>query len=122
MIIKSIAKGVGKYISGVVENQMVSHKNVEPKFTWSHTERKFYLNSEAGIIIYKPKSDLDIAKFRNTYINKFDTLIKEKAMGYNVSADFFALYRRILKEVPRSQYKANIHTRIRGGAKCFFGR
>lgn len=97
----------------VWQSQWVDHSNVVPKYRWSDVDRAFHLVSPAGHIIFKPKTDKDIERFRNKYINRFMMIEKDALDQEDKNKLFFCLYEEIRKK-EKVKYKANVHTRLKG--------
>lgn len=67
-----------------------------------------YINSPAGLIIYKTKSHHEMANFRNDVVNKVSNLIATEAK----EKEYFKLTKYV-REKYKVEYKANIHTRLK---------
>lgn len=88
-------------VKGFIRSQFVDNSNVVPYQTWNDRDSCFYLNSPAGLIIYRPKSVKDTSRFRDRWINKFIH-----------ARNFFTLYREIIRN-EKVKYRANLHTRLK---------
>ena len=100
-------KKVKDWIRTQIHNQFVSHDNVVSFHRLDPKTGRFYLNSPAGLIVYKPKSLADVTRFRDKWINKFETLSEQKD-----SNKFYNLYVEIRKN-EKVKYRANLRTRIK---------
>ena len=89
------------YFKGYMRSQFTDMSGVTPTVTWH--KNRFFLNSPAGVIIYRPENDKDISRFRNTWVNQFKMAEKDKE-------SLFALYRS-MKRSEKVSYKANLNTR-----------
>jgi hypothetical protein len=99
---------VRKHMKSYINGQLASISSVKPDFRYSAVYRKFYMNSEAGLLIYKVRDQNDLTQFRNKWVNKFRDVSTS-----GDRKDLFRFYKRIRKDVPRIRYKANIRTRLR---------
>lgn len=107
-------------IMGWIKNKLIeqtaTNSGVVPEQRWAEREKCFYLNSPAGLIKYKPKLNRDIARFRDIYINQFDS-IKISNLKPQIKEElFFRLYAEI-RAAEKVSYKANVRTRLKG-AMC----
>jgi len=87
-------------------NQWTDMKAVKPEVRL--VDGTFYLNSEAGLIRYRPRTTKDLTAFRDKYVNRFMLLTE----NYN-RRGLFSLYSQIRGDVKRASYRANVRTRLR---------
>lgn len=106
-------------IKGYLAYQVADLSRTVPVQRWSPKDRRFYLNSEAGLLIYKPKNEQDQIRFRNAWINEFDKILTLKGKARTVA--LFHFYVEI-RSKERISYRANIHTRLKGRAVCTLSR
>lgn len=92
--------------------QLSDNSMVVPEHRWSAKDLSFFLNSPAGLIKYKPRSAQDAARFRDLYINRFESITNN---GSRLK-DFHELYREIGAN-ERVSYSANLNARLKG-LKC----
>jgi len=86
--------------------QWTDMKAVKPEVRL--TNGTFYLNSEAGLIRYTPRTTKDLTQFRDTYVNRFVAVTAD----YNRKA-LFHLYAEIRTQVKKASYRGNVRTRLR---------
>lgn len=106
--LRKVLKRVNSWIEKKAIEQWTPMDNVVPTYRWSDADRAYYLNSCAGLIRYRPKTELDRTTFRDAFINRFDMIAK-----HGKPEDFFALYKDIRASRVVS-YRANIRTRLKG--------
>lgn len=89
-----------------LSRQFVDYSHVRPEQRF--VGGKFYLNSPAGSLSFKPKTVKETSSFRDEFINRFESISDER--------DFFDLYAEIRKKygIMRVSYSANVRTRFRG--------
>lgn len=92
--------------------QMTSMRAVRIEFNWSQRDRAFYINSQAGLIKFKPKTTVELTNFRDEHINRVDNLRRDELEGSDVTRRLFRLYKEIRKK-EKVSYKANLHTRLK---------
>jgi len=93
-----------------IKEQVVDNSGVIPESRWNQREGAFYLNSPAGLIRFKPKTDRDLSKFRDRYINRFEVL--KGLEGSKMIEGYFLLYDEI-RACERVKYRANVRTRLK---------
>lgn len=99
-----------KSLKGYLHYQWVDMSGVKPEFR--QRENLISLNSEAGTIDFKPRKMSDLYRFRDRYLNRFETLANRITAGESMSRELFDLYDEIRKNF-RVKYRANIRTRVR---------
>jgi len=107
------------FLIKIVKNQMLDNRNAKPSYKWDSAKKCFFINSEAGLIKYRPKDNEDLTSFRDKFLNPVHVLASRKKSGLDISQEIFSLYRRIKKEYWVS-YKANLRTRALGMRKRVF--
>lgn len=70
----------------------------------------FYIVSEAGVLVYKPKKEHLISKFRNDIINRFEAIMENE--GPSKTKDIYRLYAEARKDY-KVTWRANARTRLR---------
>jgi hypothetical protein len=95
-------------LSELIHNQTVDHSNVVAHQKWGR-EGRFHLVSCAGHIIYKPTSEKDAARFRDRWINRFETI--RQLMPQDQRPAFFRLFKEI-RDTEKIKFKANARTRL----------
>ena len=90
--------------------QLASNEQVKPEHRWDEKSRSFYLNSEWGLLCYKPKDTKELTDFRNKYINEFDWISKSPDHESRRLL-FYRLYQKV-KALKRARYRANLRTRV----------
>jgi len=100
------------WLKDFIKAQFTDISSVGLDHRWSEQHRAFFLNSEAGVLKFKPKNLYETTRFRNVYLNKFEALLTRKANGENVTRDLFRLYWDI-RHAERVSYNANLRTRIK---------
>jgi hypothetical protein len=106
------------WISKLISTQMADNSSVVAEHRWSPNLYSFFLNSPAGLIRYKPKDQRDAARFRDKWINRFEAIKTHSLDQKDLKIQMIFLYREIRKN-EKVSFKANLHTRLRGGL-CFF--
>lgn len=101
------------WIKNKLKEQWNDHSNAVPQQRWSDVDRCFYLSSPAGRILYKPKDEKDLQRFRNEYINRFDMIDKDGLDKEDKIKLYFHLYRE-MRSKEKVKYRANVHTRLKG--------
>ena len=101
------------WIKRRIKAQWVDKSGVRPEHKFDKTTWKFFLDSGAGLIEYKPKTDLELQEFRNKYVNRFE-MIKNEGDPEKRRELFFLLYEDIRRNVKRAKYRANLRTRFEG--------
>lgn len=110
-------RSLSGFLKSQVSYQCADMKGVKIEYRWSDRDRSFYLNSPAGLIRFRPKTERALTEFRNIYVNKLWGLHSRHSQGENVTKDLFRLYKQIRKDYKVS-YKANLRTRL----KCILNR
>jgi hypothetical protein len=100
------------YIKNNLRYQISNHSSVKISLRYSERFGKFYIDSKAGLLIYKPKDLNDMTRFRNKWINKFELLKERERVGDSIDGEIFSTYSQILKE-EKISYEANINTRLK---------
>ena len=95
-------------MGGVVPEHRLKYVNKKPVF---------HLNSEAGAISFKPKSDLNLSEFRNDIINRFEALVVRHKAGDCVRHDLFRLYADARTRYRGVRTKATMSVRARAIAE-----
>jgi hypothetical protein len=103
---------LSEYIENNLKYQIADHSSVKISLRYSERFGKFYIDSKAGLLIYRPKDLNDTTRFRNKWINKFELLKEKETTGEDIDKDIFSTYLQILKE-EKVSYEANINTRIK---------
>lgn len=98
-------KSIARFLKSQIDYQLADMKSVEISYKWSPKDKSFFIDSEAGLIKFRPRSVREMADFRDKCINKLLAL-KGNRKG------LFKLYKDIRKKY-RVRYKANLRTRIR---------
>ena len=91
---------------------MSDHSSVKITTRYSERFNKFFIDSRAGLLTYKPKDLNDMTRFRNTWINKIELLKEKEDKGDNINSELFSLYSEILRK-EKISYEANINTRLK---------
>ena len=107
MTTDTFSKKIKQWSSDKLHEMTVDWTNVAPKQNF--TKGRFFLISPAGIIIYKPKTEVDISRFRNKWLGTFDSIARIPDVEIRANA-FFKLYMDIMR-VEKCKYKANWRTR-----------
>jgi len=89
---------------------MSDDSGVAIEYRWSNIEGAFYINSEAGLIRYRPKSTKEAMEFRNTYLNEMELL--SHLPKVQRLPRLFAAY-RALRGRRGVRFRGNIRTRLR---------
>lgn len=98
---------VKKMLSNFIHNQTVDTSNV--KAHQNFAKGKFFLVSCAGVIEYSPKTENDVARFRDRWINRFEAI---RALDLkDQKAAFFRLFAEI-RGSEKVRFKANMRTRL----------
>jgi len=105
---------VVKWIKGQITYQATSMDRVRLEWKWHEKNHCFYINSAAGLLIYKPKSTNDLNRFRDKWINKISVLFELSNRGMNIKKDIFELYHQVRTD-EKIRYRSNLRTRL----KCF---
>lgn len=103
---------LSEYVKNSLVYQLSDHSAVKIAVKYSEKIGKFYIDSKAGLLIYKPKDLNDMTRFRNKWINKFELLKEREKVGDNVDGEIFSTYSQLLKE-EKVSYEANINTRLK---------
>jgi hypothetical protein len=110
-------KPIGTRIRDALFSHMTYHmtdmSRVVPGHSFDTKTSTFYLNSPAGLIRYRPKENLDRSRFRDVWVNGFDSLCQGYRDGKISKAAFFDFYRLLINTESRVVYKANLRTRLR---------
>jgi len=104
-----VKKGIiSKAIEDLIHSQTVDHSNVVPHQRFGK-DGYFHLVSCAGHIIYKPKKEADVSRFRDKWISRFE---KIKTLGFDEQRVlFFRLFNEI-RSTEKCKYKANLRVRL----------
>jgi hypothetical protein len=105
----TVKKGfISRTIENVIHEQTVDHSNVVPHQRFGK-DGKFHLVSCAGHIIYKPKTEVDVSRFRDKWISRFE---KIRALTHDEQRTlFFRLFQEI-RSTEKVKYRANLRTRL----------
>lgn len=103
---------LGEYLKREVAYQLSNHSAVRLAMKYHDKLNKFYIDSKAGLLVYKPKDLQDMTRFRNKWINKFETLREKEVSGENIDKELFKTYSEIIK-TEKISYEANINTRLK---------
>lgn len=102
---------IKKWAKDQIKYHTIDMSGVKPEIRCSSTS--FYLNSCAGLVEFRSRDRLDMDKFRNGFMNRFQLLINNNSKN----REYFSLYREILRSKwskhARVKYKANLRTRMR---------
>lgn len=100
------------YIENTLIYQLSDHSSVRIVSRYHERLNKFFIDSKAGLLVYKPKDLQDMTRFRNKWINKIELLREREINGDSVDGELFELYSKILKS-EKISYEANINTRFK---------
>jgi len=89
---------------------MSDDSDVVLEYRWSNIEGAFFINSEAGLIRYRPKSVKEAMEFRNTYLNEMESL--SQLPKEQRRQRLFTAY-RALRGRRGVRFRGNIRTRLR---------
>lgn len=103
---------LSEYIKNSFLYQISDHSSVKITTRYSERFNKFFIDSRAGLLTYKPKDLNDMTRFRNTWINRIELLGARENSGENINKELFELYSEILKK-EKISYEANINTRLK---------
>jgi len=103
---------LGEYIQRTIVYQLSDHSAVKIVTKYSEKHNKFFIDSKAGLLTYKPKDLQDMTRFRNKWINKIELIKEKEKNGDSVDGELFELYSEILK-MEKVSYEANINTRLK---------
>lgn len=101
-----------KWVEKKAKEQMTSNAGVVPSYKWNGLTRSFYLDSPAGLIQFKPKTEKDLIKFRDEFVNQFADLAEKHKISSQTN-EFYSLYAEIRKKY-KVKYTANLATRLKG--------
>jgi hypothetical protein len=96
-----------KAIESAAHNQMVDNSNVVPHQRFGR-DMKFHLVSCAGHIIYKPKTEADVSRFRDKWISRFEKIRALESVDQRTL--FFRLFNEI-RSTEKVKYRANLRVR-----------
>jgi hypothetical protein len=110
--------GLSNWIENYCKYQTTEITNVIPVARWSEREEKFYIDSVAGLLVYKPKSLKDLTRFRNEWINRFEQVCRgwphdNTPVSKNDERRLFEFYEEI-RSKEKIKYTANLRTRLKG--------
>jgi len=103
-------KLIKKHLYQLWKYQWIDNRGVETQHKF--VDNVFYLDSEAGLIVYKPKTQIEADKFRNDIVNRIHSIGNDKKK----SKKLFRLYKDARKKY-RVSWKANTRTRLRSLVK-----
>ena len=101
-----------QWLENYIKYQTTEIVSVKPVANWSDRDGKFYINSIAGLLVYKPKTLRDLTRFRNEWINRFNQCVSEK--------ELFEFYADI-RSKEKIKYVANLRTRLKSVKWTFKG-
>jgi hypothetical protein len=104
-----------EYLKNSLVYQLSDHSSVKIAVKYHEKFNKFFIDSKAGLLTYKPKDLNDMTRFRNKWINRAELLKERENRGDRVDKELFTLYSEILKSEPKVSYEANINTRLKKG-------
>jgi hypothetical protein len=104
---------LSEYVKNNLIYQLSDHSSVKIAVKYHEKIGKFYIDSKAGLLTYKPKDLNDMTRFRNKWINRVELLRERELSGDNIDKDLFLLYTDILDKEPKVSYEANINTRMK---------
>ena len=105
---------LGSYIKKEITYQLQDISAVKINHKYNERLNKFFIDSRAGLLTYKPKDARDIARFRDKWINRVELLRLLEIEGTDIKDDLFQLYSEII-DSEKVKYEANINTRFK---KC----
>ena len=109
---QTIGKKIRSSFVSWLKYQVSDMSPVIPKQNYDPEKNIFYINSEIGLIVYRPRTPIQKYVFRDKWLNKFEVLIKKYEMGENIHKDLNRFYHKILL-VKGVRYKANFRSRMR---------
>lgn len=80
------------------------------EYRWVLKEKALYINSEAGNIRFKPKTHIELSRFRDSYINRLEDLRARQSEGREYKKELFALYDEINRK-EKVRYKGTLNVR-----------
>lgn len=107
-MIKDVFK---KWIKDQIDYQRADFTNTEPVYRLSRRDGRFYFNSCAGVLSYKPKNDQDASRFRDKWINRFEYI---KGLPLREQRKQFFVFYDDIRRQEKIKYRANLKTRVRG--------
>lgn len=99
---------ISRTIEDILHAQTVDHSNVVPHQRFGK-DGYFHLVSCAGHIIYKPKKEADVSRFRDKWISRFEKIKTLTADEQRTL--FFRLFHEI-RSTEKVTYKANLRVRL----------
>ena len=101
-----------KLFSDWYRSNTCSMRGVVPEARYDYRKNVFYLSSEAGQVIYKPRDLNKLTRFRDVYVNEFNKIGSISDLRLRRDR-LFALYRKVRAE-KGVKYRANLRTRFEG--------
>lgn len=101
-----------------LQSQLVDDSYVKPEHRY--VGGKFYFNSSAGLLCFRPKTEKQVIEFRDKFVNRFELISNT---GRDRKA-FFVLYEDVKKSYGfwQTTYKANLRTRIFGRVAVLYSQ
>jgi len=110
--------GVISHIKRSILDQFVDYSPTKPFYSWSEARNEFYIVSELGTLIYRSDKAREISRFRNKWINRFDSICKNFENEKKITRELFRFYREI-REESGVKYRANLRSRLRAKIGIF---
>ena len=100
-----------KWIRDFVDYQKADFSSTEPVHRLSRRDGRFYFNSCAGVLSFKPKNENEVSRFRDKWVNRFEYIKtlpepERRKMLFNFYND--------IRSQEKIRYRANFRTRIKG--------
>jgi len=94
-------------IKDMIHEQTVDWSSVVPRQNFA--KGRFFLTSPAGILIYKPKTEADVSRFRDRWIATFEAIAK--IPDVKLRTDAYLKFYKVIRSNERITYRANARTR-----------
>lgn len=99
-------------IKNAFVEQIIDYSPTKPFYSFSDHMQTFFIVSELGTLVYCSTSHRDISRFRDKFINRFDSLCKKHEMGEKITRELFRFYKSAM-DFDGVKYRANLRTRMR---------
>jgi len=91
--------------------QIASNRGVVTEHRWDSGKGVLFINTEAGLIQFRPKDHVQLNSFRDKYLNRIVAVSQRP--GKERRSELFDIYKEIRRDrVVR--FRANVRTRVEG--------
>lgn len=101
----------------ILDRQFIDYSATVPALNWDDRRRAWHIDSPAGKLMIRCKTDADKARIRQKYIHEveaFRAAFRLTGDKKFIIAQLFRFYREIRSAERRVSYRANLRTRAKG--------